>query len=69
MTALCPGSSETSFGAVAGQKFSPLLRLMTVEPHRVALAGVEAMLRRRAMAVPGFLNKATVRAAVTDPLP
>jgi hypothetical protein len=33
-------------------------RLMTVEPHRVALAGVEAMLRRRATVVPGFLNKA-----------
>lgn len=60
VTALCPGSSETSFGAVAGQKFSFLLRLMTVEPQRVAMAGVEAMLRRRATVVPGFLNKATV---------
>jgi uncharacterized protein len=60
VTALCPGSSETSFGEVAGQKLSPLVRLMTVEPHRVAMAGVEAMLRRRATVVPGFLNKATV---------
>jgi uncharacterized protein len=60
VTALCPGSSETSFGAVAGQKFTPLLRLMTVEPHRVVLAGVEAMLHRRATVVPGFVNKATV---------
>jgi short-subunit dehydrogenase len=60
VTALCPGSSETSFGEVAGQKLSPLLRLMTVDPHRVAMAGVAAMLRRRATVVPGFLNKATV---------
>ena len=60
VTALCPGSSETSFGEVAGQKFSPLLRLMTVQPHRVAVAGVGGMLRRKATVVPGFLNKATV---------
>ena len=60
VTALCPGSTETSFGEVAGQKFSPLVRLMTIEPRRVAMAGVEAMFRRRATVVPGFLNKATV---------
>jgi short-subunit dehydrogenase len=60
VTALCPGSTETSFGEVAGQKLSPLVRLMTIEPRRVAVAGVEAMFRRRATVVPGFLNKATV---------
>ena len=60
VTALCPGSSETSFGDVAGQKFSPLVRLMTIEPRRVAMAGLGAMLRRKATVVPGFLNKATV---------
>ena len=54
VTALCPGSSETSFGDVAGQKFSPLVRLMTIEPRRVAMAGLGAMLRRKATVVPGF---------------
>jgi short-subunit dehydrogenase len=60
VTALCPGISETSFGEVAGQKLSPLLKIMLMKPHPVAKAGVLAMLGRRATVVPGFLNKATV---------
>jgi short-subunit dehydrogenase len=60
VTALCPGASETSFGEVAGQKLSPLLRMMLMKPHPIAQAGVRAMLGRRATVVPGFLNKATV---------
>jgi uncharacterized protein len=60
VTALCPGMSETSFGEVAGQKLSPLLRIMLMKPRPVAKAGVLAMLGRRATVVPGFLNKATV---------
>ena len=60
MTTLCPGISETSFGEVAGQKLSTLLKIMIMKPYPVAKAGVLAMLRRRATVVPGFLNKATV---------
>jgi short-subunit dehydrogenase len=60
VTALCPGISATSFGEVAGQKLSPLLRMMLMKPYPVAKAGVLAMLERRATVVPGFLNKATV---------
>ncbi len=60
VTALCPGVSATSFVEVAGQKLSPLLKMMIMKPHRVARAGVLAMLGRRATVVPGFLNKATV---------
>jgi uncharacterized protein len=60
VTVLCPGLSATSFGEVAGQKLSPLLRMMMMKPHPVAKAGVQAMLGRRANAVPGFLNKVTV---------
>lgn len=60
VTALCPGLSATSFGEVAGQKLSPLLKMMIMEPHAVAKVGVLAMLGRRATVVPGFLNKATV---------
>jgi uncharacterized protein len=69
VTALCPGSAETSFGEVAGQKFSPLVRLMTVEPHRIARAGLGAMMRRRATVVPGFLNKAAVLSSRLMPRP
>ena len=60
VTALCPGMSATSFGEVAGQKLSPLLRMMIMKPHPVAKAGVLAMLKRRATVVPGFFNKAVV---------
>jgi short-subunit dehydrogenase len=60
VTALCPGISATSFGEVAGQKSSPLLRMMLMKPYPVAKAGVLAMLERRATVVPGFLNKTAV---------
>jgi len=60
VTALCPGMSATSFAEVAGQKLSPLLKLMIMEPRAVAEAGVQAMLERKASAVPGFLNRTTV---------
>jgi short-subunit dehydrogenase len=60
VTALCPNASETSFVKVAGQKISPLLRMMMVQPERVARAGVGAMLRGKATVVPGFFTKATV---------
>jgi short-subunit dehydrogenase len=60
VTALCPGTSLTSFVEVAGQKVSPLLKMMILSPRRVATVGVRAMLHRRATVVPGFLNKATV---------
>ena len=60
VTALCPGISATSFGEIAGQKLSPLLKLMLMKPQPVAEAGVLAMLGGRATVVPGFFNKATV---------
>jgi short-subunit dehydrogenase len=60
VTTLCPGISATSFGEFAGQKLSPLLKMMIMKPHPVAEAGVLAMLGRRATVVPGFNNKATV---------
>jgi short-subunit dehydrogenase len=60
VTTLCPGLSATSFVEVAGQKLSPVLKMMIMKPHPVAKAGVLAMLRRRAAVVPGFFNKATV---------
>ena len=60
VTALCPGASATSFGEIAGQKHSPLLKMMTMKPQPVARAGVRAMLGRKATVVPGFFNKATV---------
>ena len=60
VTALCPGISATSFGEVAGQRLSPILKMMIMNPQPVARAGVLAMLGHRATLVPGFFNKATV---------
>jgi short-subunit dehydrogenase len=60
VTALCPGLSATSFGEIAGQKLSPLLRILTMKPRSVATSGVLALFKRRATVIPGFLNKTTV---------
>src|SRR5262249_61817796 len=48
VTALCPGTSATAFVEVAGQKMSPLLKLMITTPEYVAKAGLMAMLQHRA---------------------
>jgi uncharacterized protein len=60
VTTLCPGISATSFAEVAGQRLSPVMKMMIMKPYPVAKAGVLAMLERKATVVPGFLNKATV---------
>jgi len=59
VTALCPGLSATSFPEVAGQRVSPVLKMMIMKPHPVAEAGILAMLGRRAAVIPGFFNKVT----------
>lgn len=58
VTTLTPGIAATSFGEIAGQRMSPLLRLMIMKPHSVARAGLAAMMGGRTTVTPGFLNKA-----------
>jgi hypothetical protein len=60
VTTLCPGISATGFSDVAGQKSSPFLKLLTMQPGPVAKIGLQAMFEGKASIVPGFLNKATV---------
>jgi short-subunit dehydrogenase len=58
VTALCPGPVRTEFHQVAGMESSGLVlgkRLISVE--KVAEAGYEAMMRGRAMVVPGLASK------------
>ena len=60
VTTLCPGFSATSFGEVAGQKLSPIMKMLMMEPRPVVIAGVLEMWAQKASVVPGWLNKATV---------
>lgn len=57
VTVLSPGATATSFGEVAGQKDTPVVRMLMMEPQPVAQAGVSAMLKCRSSIVPGILNK------------
>ncbi len=58
-TALCPGPTDTDFFRVAGQKPNAIFRAILQPPERVARAGLDAMFRRRAVHVPGLVNKLT----------
>ena len=42
VTVLCPGPSATSFGAVAGQSDTAVLRMLMMEPRPVARRGIQA---------------------------
>src|SRR6266705_2986151 len=57
VTSLCPGHIATGFDAAAGATASPLLRLLTMKPRPVAASGIRALLRGKAMVVPGLSNK------------
>ena len=57
VTTLCPGHTATGFDAAAGAVVSPMLRLLTMRPRPVAESGIRALLRGKAMVVPGLSNK------------
>jgi len=60
VTVLSPGPASTSFGVVAGQKNTPVVRMLMMEPQAVARIGIRAMFGRRASVVAGILNKLVV---------
>jgi len=60
VTVLSPGPTATSFAEVAGQKNTPMIRMLMMEPAPVARIGIDSMLRRRSSVVAGLLNKAIV---------
>jgi uncharacterized protein len=60
VTVVSPGPASTSFVEVAGQKNTPVIRLLMMEPAPVARIGVNAMLQHRASVVAGALNKLIV---------
>jgi short-subunit dehydrogenase len=57
VTTLCPGHTATGFDVAAGAVASPILRLLTMRPRPVAESGIRALLRGKAMVVPGLSNK------------
>jgi uncharacterized protein len=63
VTVLCPGATSTAFASVASQKDTLALRLLMMEPHRVARTGILAMLGRRSSVVAGIRNKLVVLAS------
>jgi short-subunit dehydrogenase len=60
VTVLSPGVASTSFGSVAGQRDTWMMRSLTMKPRPVASAGIRAMLRRRSSVVAGVRNKLIV---------
>jgi short-subunit dehydrogenase len=60
LTVLAAGASATAFADVAGQRDTPFLRLLMMQPQSVAAIGIDAMLRRRATVLAGVRNKIIV---------
>jgi short-subunit dehydrogenase len=61
VTALCPGPTATEFGAVAGWTGHSLVDRMTANSAAVVRAGLDALDRRQAVTIPGFINKLTAQ--------
>ncbi len=57
VTALCPGPTRTEFGAVAGFGDRGSFDQLAMDAPAVVRAGLEALARNRALAVPGWINK------------
>jgi short-subunit dehydrogenase len=58
VTALCPGPTATEFGEVAGWGGHGLIDKLTATSPNVVRAGIAAMDKGRAVAIPGLVNKA-----------
>ena len=58
VTALCPGPTATEFGEVAGFGGNPLIDRLSLGSADVVRAGLAALDKRRAVVIPGLVNKA-----------
>ena len=58
VTALCPGPTATEFGAVAGWRGNPMIDRLSARPEEVVRAGLDALDKGQAVAIPGLVNKA-----------
>jgi len=60
-TVVCPGATDTEFGAVSGNGTSRLFRMGTMAAAPVARFAYHAMMAGKAVAIPGFRNKLTLQ--------
>ncbi len=60
VTNLAPGPVPTEFGQRAGPRFDTAPELLTQPADRVAEAGYRALMRGKALVVPGLLNRLAV---------
>jgi short-subunit dehydrogenase len=56
VTVLCPGATATGFQERARQQSMLLLRLGLADAAKVAKAGIDGMMRGKAMVIPGITN-------------
>lgn len=57
VTVLCPGATETGFQERADVQSALLLKLPMANAAKVAKAGIDGMMRGKAVVVPGIMNK------------
>lgn len=60
VTALCPGATHTGFSAVADLEGTPAFQHFVADARSVAEEGYDAMLRGKAVIVPGAMNKVAI---------
>jgi len=60
ITVLCPGSTRTEFAKKADMEDTMLFKLFTMSADQVAEIGYKAMVRGKALAIPGIYNKLQV---------
>ena len=60
-TVVCPGATDTEFGAVAGAGVSRLFRMGAMPAAPVARFAYQAMMAGKPVAIPGFRNKLTLQ--------
>ena len=62
VTALCPGPTATEFGVVAGFRPDGPSSKLAADSAAVVQAGLDGLEKRRAIVIPGLLNKVTAQA-------
>jgi short-subunit dehydrogenase len=70
VTALCPGPTNTGFASAADIRSGRLADVFRYgNPYKVARKGYQALMKSKAVEVPGIMNKAGVAAAKLLPRP